>query len=142
MQERIRGEAVRMTTICVDSYDQGVLKGRFYNLAQENEGCSFNSLIQLIVAMERILDLANYPQSFTAVRSFSPVSEPKLESLADGVVKKGEKATFVIKILFRQHTSWQGTITWVEEKCEQVFRSVLELILLMDSALTKSTAQE
>lgn len=142
MQERIRSEASRTTTICVDSYEQGVLNGRFYNCAQENEGCSFQSLTQLIVAMEHILDSVNYPQSFTAVRSFSPILEPKLESTAEGVVKKGKSATFVVKILFRQHTSWQGTITWMEEKCEQTFRSVLELILLMDSALTKSAVSE
>lgn len=138
MQDRIRGEASRTTMICVDSYEQGVLNGRFYNYGQEDEGCSFHSLTQLIVGMEHILDSANYPQSFTAVRSFSPISEPKLESPADGAIKKGKAATFVVKILFRQHTSWQGTITWMEEKCEQTFRSVLELILLMNSALTKA----
>lgn len=135
MQDRIRGEASRTTMICVDSYEQGVLNGRFYNYGQEDEGCSFRSLTQLLVGMEHILDSANYPQSFTAVRSFSPILEPKLESPVDGTLRKGKAATFVVKILFRQHTSWQGSITWLEEKSEQTFRSVLELILLMDSAL-------
>lgn len=140
MQERIRGEANRTTMICVDSYEQGVLNGRFYNFGQEGEGCSFRSLTQLLVGMEHLLDSANYPQSFTAMRTFSPIAEPKLDSPADGTQKRGKSATFVVKILFRQHTSWQGTVTWIEEKCEQTFRSVLELILLMDSALTKAAA--
>lgn len=140
MQERIRGEANRTTMICVDSYEQGVLNGRFYNFGQEGDGSSFHSLTQLLVGMEHLLDSANYPQSFTAMRTFSPISEPKLDSPEDGAQKRGKSATFVVKILFRQHTSWQGTVTWIEEKCEQTFRSVLELILLMDSALTKEIA--
>jgi len=37
--------------------------------------------------------------------------------------------------MFRQHASWQGGVLWVEGKAEQSFRSALELILLMDSAL-------
>jgi len=53
-------------------------------------------------------------------------------------LRRGEQATFEMQIIFRQHTSWQGVITWLEEKMEQSFRSVLELILLMDSALRKA----
>jgi len=50
-------------------------------------------------------------------------------------VPRGAKATFELKILFRQHTSWQGTVVWREKKTEHSFRSVLELVLLLDSAL-------
>jgi hypothetical protein len=38
-------------------------------------------------------------------------------------------------VLFRQNASWQGSITWMEGKQEQSFRSALELIFLMNSAL-------
>ena len=71
MQDRIRGDAGRTTMICVDSYEQGVLQGRYYNYGQPIDGHSFQSLTQLIVGMEHILDSANYPQSFTAVRTFA-----------------------------------------------------------------------
>lgn len=137
MQDQVRGEASRTTMICVDSYEQGVLCGRFYNYGQEDECKVFHSLTQLLVGMEQLLDATNSPQAFTAKREFFPVVEPKLDSPANGTLRKGQSATFVVKILFRQHASWQGTITWLEGKCEQTFRSVLELILLMDSALTK-----
>ena len=138
MQNRIRGEASRTTMICVDSYEQGVLSGRFYNYGQENECKAFRSLTQLLVGMEQMLDTTNSPQSFMAKREFFPVVEPKLDSPDDGALRKGQTATFVVKILFRQHASWQGTIVWMEEKCEQTFRSVLELILLMNGALSKT----
>jgi len=40
------------------------------------------------------------------------------------------------RILFRQNASWQGSVVWVEGRQEERFRSALELVLLMDSALT------
>jgi len=45
-------------------------------------------------------------------------------------------ATFRLRVIFRQHTSWQGTLLWQDERQEESFRSVLELIHLIDSALT------
>ena len=47
-------------------------------------------------------------------------------------------ATFAVRVLFRQNASWQGEVTWLEGKREESFRSVLELILLMDGALQES----
>jgi len=90
------------------------------------------------VGIENILDSANFPQAFSAVRSFSVMPETELNCTEDKQIRQGYQATFMVKILFRQHTSWQGTITWLEKKREQTFRSVLELILLMDSALNNS----
>lgn len=136
MYERIRNDAGRTTMICVDSYENGVPRGRYYNYGRPDEGHKFQSLTQLIVGMEHILDSANYPQSFTAVRTFAVPSEPKTAEPVDTQSRKGALATFVVKVLFRQHTSWQGSITWQEAKSEMPFRSVLELILLMDSALS------
>ena len=49
---------------------------------------------------------------------------------------RGALATFRLRVLFRQNTSWQGLLTWVETKEEESFRSVLELVNLFDSALT------
>ena len=135
MQDQVRGNASRTTMICVDSYKDRVLKGRYYNNGSEDRSGEFGSLTQLIVAMEQILDSAKIPQSFTSVRSFSVMPEERPESGTDEKTRKGELATFAVKILFRQHTSWQGSVTWLEKQCEQPFRSVLELILLMDSAL-------
>ena len=47
----------------------------------------------------------------------------------------GNAATFEMRILFRQHASWQGELLWLEKNTRQYFRSVLELITLLDSAL-------
>lgn len=45
------------------------------------------------------------------------------------------KATFVIKVLFRQNATWQGKIQWVEKNKTQSFRSDLEMLKLMDEAM-------
>ena len=135
MQDRIRGNASRTTMICVDSYKDRVLKGRYYNSGSEDISGEFGSLTQLIVELEQILDSAKIPQSFTAVRSFSVMPEEQPKNGAEEKNRKGKIATFAVRILFRQHTSWQGSVTWLEKRSEQPFRSVLELILLMDSAL-------
>ncbi len=45
---------------------------------------------------------------------------------------------FIVRIMFRQHTSWQGEIEWVgkpEEPRRWFFRSLLELIVLMQEAI-------
>ena len=49
--------------------------------------------------------------------------------------KKKNKGTFIVKILNRQSSTWQGSITWVEEQQTQNFRSALELIKMIDGAL-------
>ena len=45
------------------------------------------------------------------------------------------KQTFVIEVIDQQNASWQGTVNWVNKGKKENFRSVLELIRLMDSAL-------
>ena len=44
-------------------------------------------------------------------------------------------ATLRIQVLFREHYSWQGCILWEEQQKEATFRSVLELIQLLDEIL-------
>ena len=46
---------------------------------------------------------------------------------------KGEIATFLVTVLFRQSASWQGTVLWVEGKKSEDFRSVLDLLKLITS---------
>lgn len=135
MEERIRTEESRTKLICVDSYENGVMTGRLYDANYEDEGTSFQSLVQLLIEMEQRLNAMNFPQSFTEIRSFAPLPKFRVWDAAENKRSQGRLATFAIKVLFRQHTSWQGTVTWLDAQSEQTFRSVLELILLLDSAL-------
>lgn len=55
---------------------------------------------------------------------------------------KEEKATFVVDVLYRNASTWQGRIRWVEGDRMQNFRSELELIHLMDSVLGIDAADQ
>ncbi|MGE4277468.1 MAG: hypothetical protein AB7E30_09890 [Lawsonibacter sp.] len=135
MQNRIRGNEYRTTMVCIDSYENGILSGRFYN-PYLKDGEVFQSLTQFLLKMEQTLDTMNLPQSFTAVRAFASPPSRKSENPPTPEFLEGTSATFSVRIMFRQNASWQGSVTWLEGGMEQSFRSVLELVLLMDSALS------
>ena len=46
--------------------------------------------------------------------------------------------TFLLNIYDRQNATWQGTISWVDKNEKQQFRSALELIKLIESALDEA----
>ena len=123
----------RKITICVDDYRDGILKGRFYHVSQGMS--SFQSMSQFLLKMETLLEELQEPQSYTSKRTFSTLIPSDDGSLCTSRFRKGERATFELQVLFRQHSSWQGVVVWKDRKTEQSFRSVLEMIFLMDSAL-------
>jgi len=85
--------------------------------------------------MESILEESQGPQSYTAFRSFATIPMQEIRRTVFSQVRPGNRATFELQILFRQHSSWQGLMVWQDRRTEQSFRSVLEMVLLMDSAL-------
>jgi len=123
----------RKIMICIDDYDEGVLKGRFYHAAQGMS--SFRSLTQFLLKMESTLEEMQEPQSYTAKRTFSSMLSSDDHLTSHDRFRKGARATFELKVLFRQHSSWQGVVVWKDRNTEQSFRSVLELVFLLDSAL-------
>jgi hypothetical protein len=50
--------------------------------------------------------------------------------------------SFLIQIKFRENSCWQGTIQWLEGQKSCSFRSLLEMLRLMDEALERTTASE
>ena len=134
MKQRIRGNEYRTTIVCVDSYTNGVLVGRFYNPSRRG-GEAFQSLTQFLVKMDQTLDEINLPQAFDSARAFAQPPEVELGNTPWPESQKGILATFAVRVIFRQNASWQGSVTWLEGGREESFRSVLELVLLMDSAL-------
>ena len=131
--ERTWGEAYRNTVVCIDEYKDGIPCGRFYNPFC-SDGKSFRGMMEFLSEMENTLEIMDFPKSFMVTRSFS---DTRTEDTGPPGQKDrtGKQATFSLRILFRQNASWQGSITWLEGKKEQSFRSVLELVLLMNSAL-------
>ena len=50
--------------------------------------------------------------------------------------------TFIIDIKSVQNNTWQGTILWTQTQQKTPFRSALELIRLLDSAIGTSDSEE
>lgn len=132
---KVWGEPYRTSMICIDQYHQGVLSGRFYHPYLQTRQ-RFRSLMELLLQMEAVLEQMQFPQSFTDRRDGLCTNRLSLWTELDADAEPGKIATFTVRILFRQNASWQGTISWLNHQQENHFRSVLELILLMHSALS------
>ena len=124
----------RTTLICIDVYENKIPKGRLYNSFLEN-GIEFNGTIDFLQNVERLLEQIKIPQGFASRRTFRSGEEWQ-QQFTEENIKRGKRATFSLRLLFRQNASWQGSIEWHEGKSEESFRSVLELLLLIDSALS------
>lgn len=134
MQTRMWENRYRTTIVCVDAYDRKEISGRLYNPFLP-EGEAFCGLMDFIWKTEWLLDGMRFPQSFTQDRSFGERVEETRQPTVDVEPQKGEVGTFAVRIIFRQNASWQGTVSWLEGKQEKNFRSALELLKTMDSAL-------
>ena len=141
MQKKLAGELCRTTVVCVDGYERGNLTGSMYNPGC-GRLCEFHSLTRFLTEMERLLDDLALPQSFTAARRFVHRAEAPPAQTPGERPLSGRLATFSVRILFRQNASWQGTVKWLEGGMEESFRSALELILLMDSALKDGAVEQ
>lgn len=134
MQNRIFRTGYRDIVVCVDSYEADILKGRIYSPGADDREQEFLGLMGLILKIEGILDRMHVQDDGQLIRRFSSRQE-EIWTLPEPQYSNGRKGTFVIRILFRQNSSWQGSVLWLEGRMEQSFRSILELALLMDSAL-------
>ena len=134
------------TLVCVDRFEDFEISGRLYNLYVK-ETIKFFSILDMAEKMESLFNTLSFPQSSVNFRSFQgkkekPHSLPmdkEMRHCMDNIVfqeEQGEKSTFIVQVQFRQNATWQGTITWTEEKKTQHFRSTLELIKLMNDALS------
>jgi hypothetical protein len=116
------------------------MKGSMYHSSLD-EGKKFQNLMQLLLMIENILEDTGFPKPTTEKRRFHSF---KATSEAGEVIDKehtsqnlqGKLATFRIKIMFRQNASWQGSVSWLEGNSMEPFRSALELLMLMNSAMT------
>lgn len=137
MQARMTANEYHSIMVCVDGYDQHILRGRLYNPFLQG-AMHFTGLMEFLLAVEHLLDEMNFPQPFAQVRSFRPQEKARGEIRRDNLEQRGEKGTFVMKVIFRQNASWQGTVLWLEANREESFRSVLEFALLLNSALDET----
>lgn len=57
-------------------------------------------------------------------------------------VVKSNNQTFILEIKSTRNHTWQGTIQWVQTQQKVAFRSALEAIKILDSALSEPEEEE
>lgn len=124
----------KVCRVAVDGFEESCLTGQVQNLALKS-ALPFESEIGLLKHMEALFDGGDQKNGENQARN-KVVSSQVLGAYRGG----GKKATFVVRLLFKQHSTWQGSVYWREtgELCN--FRSFLEMIMLMASALEAHSA--
>ena len=125
----------------------GELRSKYLSAPYE-----FFDLMQMIEKMEEIFDEKRFPEAFLSPRILNPAKTgakklnfaertdimKEMKKQIEQKGQNGKKCTFEISVKFRQNATWQGTILWAERDLKQNFRSVLEMLKLMDEALSES----
>lgn len=158
--ERLVLHCPNIVALCLDSYNSKQQNGRLYHQYIDSP-VRFSSLLEAFARMDKFYDDIQFPYASTKLRSFfqnrkaggrriredeetlmMPEYERKdrkvMESFDNVIENRGTDATFIIRVQHRQHSSWQGEVTWVDEKKKEYFRSALELVRLIDGALNDS----
>ena len=132
---------MKTTIISVYSYQNKNIQGVISNPFFEKE-MVFENMMQLITIIVHVSNSLLYPQKAMELRQFSdntPSVELSIfdfETTAD-FSDQNPLATFELEVIFRQNASWQGSIVYVDQNLSSSFRSVLELLTLMDSVLSE-----
>lgn len=125
--------------VCIDRRDTAGSSGRLYSRYTERPQ-NFVNEYQLLRFMDGLMDAIDYPQSSVEMRSYGkpPIVDKKESRLyissEEVTGQKGQCATFLVHVQYRQNATWQGEILWKEMGKLQFFRSALEFLKLLDSA--------
>lgn len=127
-------------TVRVTSYEGRCLKGIMGGAPLE-EDVLFTSAIDLLLQLEALMDRTQSSQRNEEPRLFPGAVRQDPDRLPVRE-RTSAIATFQINVMFRQNATWQGSLFWVDQSMEAHFRSVAELLRLMDSALSAGNAND
>lgn len=128
--------------LCIDQAQKGQLQGRFYH-AYTKEAEVFSTIEEAIFGLERFYDSLNFPHPTTDNRTFikeerhTKFRQERTRIMKDEELlnRHGDLGTFIVRVQHRQNSSWQGRITWMDEDKTVYFRSMWEMLKLIDSAV-------
>ncbi len=131
--------------LCVDRKTGGIIEGRLYH-GYSSKGHPFRGYEDIIKTAEELFNTLGFPHTGAGDRDIEgrTHSHQKKKGMTrvlsdeNMLEKHGDIGTFVIRVQHRQHSSWQGRVTWLEEDKSVYFRSVLELIKIIDGVLDKA----
>ena len=146
--------AKNLICVCFNDKKDADYQGLVYH-QYADDPIEFDGTASLVIEMEKLFDEWDFPQRGLAERKFDkrkenharPVPETeddrlKIEVISDanGVRnvqnKKGALGTFIVQVVFRQDATWQGHVIHQEANEKMDFNSALELIRIIDRALS------
>lgn len=126
--------------ICIDKNIDGDMVGRIYH-CYDVKPWPFSNVVRMVALMEELFDRISFPQASTESRTFENVTHGnrgKLKKVAapeDIAAHQGIKGTFMVCVKYRQNSTWQGEVQWIEGGKTQKFISVLELLKILNNSL-------
>lgn len=127
--------------ICVDGSQCGRISGRVFS-QRLLAPISFSDISDLLLKLEEVLDVQKFPQAFERTRSFTEIRlcDPAViaDSLEHGMSREtveaqsGAFGTFLLFVITRRNTTWQGHLDWLDGSPQEHYNSVLELLKLAD----------
>lgn len=135
--------------LCVDGLHCAGPTGRLFH-SYRTDALSFDGADQMVFHMEELYNALNFPHPGTNERSFVPVNRSEAHyTERDRIMKDeallskhGDLGTFIVRVQHRQNSSWQGRITWMEQDKTISFRSVWEMVKLIESAVDTVSEEE
>ena len=135
--------------LCIDGIRSGELRGNLYH-SYRTDAVPFSNSEEMVFQMEALYNALNFPFPSSNERSFAPAAPAAVHyTERDGIMKDeallskhGDLGTFIVRVQHRQHSSWQGRITWMEQDKTISFRSVWEMIKLIENAVDTVSGEE
>ena len=128
--------------LCVGRKDRGTIEGCLYHGYSKDQipFCGYEDIIRIA---EDFFNALGFPHMGTGDRDIHghirdyQKKEGMTRAMKDEEMleKHGDLGTFVIRVQHRQHSSWQGRVTYLDKDQTVSFRSALELMKIIDSTL-------
>ena len=138
--------APNLINVCIDSVREGDLEGQLWQ-PYDVRPQIFIGMTDMLLQMDELYNRWNYPQRAMDSRTFlketvatQPLnirkgdSRMNIQRIQD---KRGQQGTFIVQVQYRQNATWQGQVLWAEKNKKEYFRSALELIRMIDNAVSE-----
>ena len=144
--------------LCIDTISNGIVSGRIISYFL-TDAIQFSGFDDLFLKLDLLFDTLNFPQASRDMRRLIknsvPLSEDRGDKKNSGLPEievqgksyfercQGEVTSILLHVIFRQHSSWQGKVSWVGNRQKtQFFRSVLELLHMLDDIVYQIIANQ
>jgi hypothetical protein len=145
-EPRLFEHSPNLVCICIDKIDLNITTGRIFTY-YNSEPVIFNSVDQIFLILENFFDDIDFPQASTQTRGFAErktanlplisTKSGKIMSWEELTGHQGTLATFLLHVKYRQNSTWQGNLKWVEKNKTRSFQSDLEFMELVNTAIAE-----